>query len=188
MEGMTRVQARNGYRRRSLRDSWLEVSVDLDRTAPVEVVTDSDALSEALVAFAAGGGFALRLYCEGGHCSDLRLVVEDCALELGAALRDALGSAATAAHAGTTQRLETPDANVGIAFTGLPGADCKGFGTLEHADALPVGLTRTFFESLGRALGAHIEVEARSRVPREAVVASFAGVGRALRAESLNRR
>ncbi len=184
MEGMTEPQPRNGYRRRSLRDSWLEVSVDLDRALPIDVVTDSDVLSEALKALAAGGGFSLRLHCEGGPCSDLRRVVEDCALELGAALRDALGPAVAAPQRSPVRRHEAPGAHVSVDFTGPPGALCSGFVGLPRVDALPAGLTGVLFDSLGHALGAQIEVEARSRVPREAIGASFAGLGRALRAIS----
>jgi len=53
---------------------------------------------------------------------------------------------------------------------------------------LPPGSVTAFFDSLGRALGARIEIEVRSRTPQEAIAASFAGVGRALRAAGDARR
>lgn len=87
--------AGRGYRMRCLRDLRVEVAVDLDRKGPVEVVTDIDALSEAIARIAADGGFALRLTCEGGPSADAERVVEDCALELGAALGEALGARAS---------------------------------------------------------------------------------------------
>ncbi len=77
METTISSAARQGYRLRNLRDIWVEVSVDFDRAEPVDVVTDLDALSAVLAEIAAGGGFALRLRCEGGPCADARLVVED---------------------------------------------------------------------------------------------------------------
>ncbi len=108
--------ARQGYRVRSLRAIWVEVAVDLDREGPVEVVTDFDALSDSIARIAVGGGFALRLACEGGPCADADRVIEDCALELGAALREALGPAAS-----------------GVTFRGAPGSDAAFFEALGRA-------------------------------------------------------
>jgi imidazoleglycerol-phosphate dehydratase/histidinol-phosphatase len=184
METSNIPAARQGYRRRCLSDIWLEVAVDFDRLAPVDVVTDLDAFSDALGLLARGGGFALRLHCEGGPCADTRLLVEDCALELGAALRDAIGSATNAAAASRTQRVEVPGAAVSVDFSGRPGATCPGLLATEQAAGLPAGIFTAFFDSLARALGARIEIEVRSGVPKEAIDASFAGVGRALRAAS----
>jgi imidazoleglycerol phosphate dehydratase HisB len=184
MEISNNPAIRQGYRRRCLSDIWLEVAVDFDRLAPVDVVTDLDTFSDALGQLAAGGGFALRLHCEGGPCADTRLLVEDCALELGAALRDAIGSATTGALVSRTRRVEVPGAVVNLEFSGRPGATCSGLLATEQAAGLPAGIVTAFFDSLARALGARIEIEVRSGVPQEAIVASFAGVGRALRAAS----
>jgi len=95
MEAATTTGTRQGYRMRCLRDLWVEVAVDLDRDGPVNVVTDDDALSEAIARIATAGGFALRLACEGGPSADPERMVEDCALELGAALGEALGPGAS---------------------------------------------------------------------------------------------
>lgn len=124
MDASMTTSARQGYRMRCLRDIWVEVTVDLDRQGPVEVVTDIDALSEAIRRVAAAGGFALRLACEGGPCADAERVVADCALELGAALAEALGPAA------------------------------PGFapGDAAAPDSLPPGLAAVFIESLDRGI------------------------------------
>jgi len=127
MEPAASFTARRGYRLRSLRDSRVEVAVDLDRPGPVDVVTDLDALSEAIAGIAAGGGFALWLRSEGGPCADARLIVEDCALELGAALAEALGPASP-----------------GIVLRGAPAAAA--------AAGLPAGLAAVLVESLARGL------------------------------------
>lgn len=152
MDAATTTGARQGYRMRCLRDIWVEVTVDLEREGPVEVVTDFDALSEGIARIAAGGNFALRLACEGGPCADAGRVIEDCALELGAALREALGPAAS-----------------GVVFRGAPGSDAA------------------FFESLGRALGANFELDARGLGSQPATPDCFAGVGQAIRAAARSR-
>ena len=182
METSSIPAARQGYRRRCLSDIWLEVAVDFDRRAPVDIVTDLDAFSDALGQLAEGGGFALRLHCECGPCADTRLLVEDCALELGAALREAIGSATTGEPAYRTQRVEVPGAVVSLDFSGRPGATISVLPAKELETGLPAGIVTAFFDSLARALNARIEVEVRSGVPQDAIVASFTGVGRALRA------
>jgi len=155
---MTATGTRRAHRIRRLRDSWLEVSVDLDRTGPVDVVTDMDALSQALAAFGAGGGFALRLYSEGGPCADSRLIAEDCALELGAALREALGDSVDGARSEVDCRVEEALARVRLAFECGPGAIVSGdFGT-GRIGGPPAEILPVFFHSLANALGARIRV------------------------------
>lgn len=157
METAISVDSHQGYRLRSLRDIWVEVAVDLDRQGPVDVVTDLDALSDALAEIAAGGGFALRLRCEGGPCADAQLVVEDCALELGAALAEALGPSAA-----------------GIVFRDLPATGSRS--------ALPPALEAALLESLARALGARVEAGARDRDANRAGAAGFRAIGQSIRA------
>jgi imidazoleglycerol phosphate dehydratase HisB len=167
MEATTSHPGRHAHRWRCLRESWLQVDVDLDRAQPVAVRTDSDALSRAIERLAASGGFALALDGEGGPCADARLVVEDCGYELGAALREALGPAAS-----------------GIAIHGA----CD----TAAASALPAPLAAAFIESLGRALGAEVRIAARGE-RHEAGAEIFTAAGRAIRAaargrEALSRR
>lgn len=154
METTTSADARQGYRLRNLRDIWVEVAVDLDRPGPVDVVTDLDALSAALAEIASGGGFALRLRSEGGPCADAQLIVEDCALELGAALAEALGPAA--------------------ADIVLPVAPAVG-----AAEALSPVLEAVLLHSLARALGARVETGKAGAAGNDS---RFEAAGRAIRA------
>ena len=160
---------RHGYRWRCLRESRVEVDVDLDRRGPIDVLTDLDDLSEAIAAIATGGGFALRLYSEGGPCADTRLIVEDCGYELGAALREALGRSASG--------IVLPH---GIAAGGARG--------------LSRALAAAFCESLGRGLGARVATLSPPGETSLPDAEGFAGVGRAIgyaarqRPEDLSRR
>ena len=167
MQATSTQTGRHGHRWRCLRESRVEVDVDLDRHGPVDVATDLDDLSDAVTAIASGGGFALRLYSEGGPCADVRLIVEDCGYELGAALREALGAAAS-----------------GIV---LPQR-------IEFAGGLASGLAAALCESLGRGLGARVEEGAPAGGTPRPDAQGFAGIGRAIgaaaqqRPEDLSRR
>jgi imidazoleglycerol phosphate dehydratase HisB len=140
-----------------------------------------DALSQALAAFGAGGGFALRLYSEGGPCADSRLIAEDCALELGAALREALGDSVEGARSEVDRRIEEALARVRLAFEGGPDAILRGdFGT-GRIGGLPAELLPVFYHSLANALGARIRVDVSGGATRHAVTACSRGVGVAIR-------
>ena len=175
-------QARQGHRWRRIRESWLEVDVDLDRDGPVDVVTDIDALSEAIGDLAAGGGFALRLYSEGGPCADARLVAEDCALELGAALREALGDSTKGARCEIDCRIGGAAARVGLAFDGSRDAAVSGEFGIERVGGLPAELLPVFIHSLARTLGARIRLDVSGGTTAEAIAACSRGVGLAIRA------
>lgn len=161
MHTTTRTPTRQGHRWRCLRDSRLEVDVDLDRAQPIVVETDIDALTRALERLAGSGGFALRLYGEAGPNADAQLIAEDCGYELGAALADALGPAASSIIFGSA-------------------------GEASPADGLPAGLVMNFFESFTRALGARIAVETGTDTSQDRRD-PFAAAGRAIRAAALGR-
>jgi hypothetical protein len=169
MQTTSTQPGRHGHRWRCLRESRVEVHVDLDRRGPVDVVTDLDDLSEAIAAIASGGGFALRLYSEGGPCADTRLIVEDCGYELGAALREALGPPAS-----------------GIV---LP----RGIAVAAAGELSGV-LAAAFCESLGRGLGARVEPGLPPHEAPRPDAEGFVGLGRAIgdaarqRPEDLSRR
>lgn len=197
MEATDTHPVRHAHRWRCLRESWIQVDVDLDRAQPVAVATDIDALSRAIERLAASGGFALTLDGEGGPCADTRLVVEDCGYELGAALREALGGSARARRGTALQVAGSARAAVEIEFAGRPGADCGGWepGAI---DALPAMLVPAFFEAFALGIGARVTIEAEGGSARERLAVSCAGVGEALREaiggmarrrpEGLNRR
>lgn len=140
MDAANSLEGRQGYRLRSLRDLWVEVSVDLDRPGPIDVVTDFDALSDAIAEIAAGGGFAIRIRSEGGPCADAALIIEDCAVELGAALAEALGPAGSGivlrmAPAGFEAAVLGPLARAlgARVETAAQGDEASGFGAAGRA-------------------------------------------------------
>ena len=82
---------RIGRAERATKETRIRVGVDLDRAADPIVATGIGFFDHMLEQLGKHGGFALTLTCAGDAHVDEHHTVEDCALALGAALREALG-------------------------------------------------------------------------------------------------
>lgn len=181
MNAVTITSGRQGHRQRRTREISLEVAVDLDRAGAVAVQTDIGFLNQLIGQLARQGGFSLYLACEGGPRADARLIVEDCALELGGALRDALGDGIENAQCTLACRVEEAEARVAVAFSGGPGAEVSGPFGARPIGGLPAELVPVFFHSLARPLGARIRLDVSGEVTTHVISACFRGAGLAIR-------
>jgi len=178
---LARPPARVGRVARRTRETEIEVTVDLDRETPVEIATGLGFFDHMLEQVARHGGFALRLRCQGDLDVDEHHTVEDCALALGQALREALGDKHGIGRFGFLLPMDESEAQVTLDLSGRPYAIFDGKFPRERIGGLPTELVPHFFRSLGESLGAAIHVAVRGDNTHHMVEACFKGVGRALR-------
>jgi imidazoleglycerol-phosphate dehydratase/histidinol-phosphatase len=166
---------------RRTKETDIAVAVNLDREAPISISTGIGFFDHMLEQVARHGGFSLELTCTGDLGVDEHHTVEDCALALGQALREALGDKRGIGRYGFVLPMDEALAQVAIDLSGRPYAVFTGRFSRDTVGALPTELVPHFFRSLADSLGAAIHVEVRGENTHHMIEACFKGVGRALR-------
>ena len=166
---------------RRTRETEIEVCVDLDRELPVSIATGIGFFDHMLEQVARHGSFSLDLTCKGDLAVDEHHTVEDCALALGQALREALGDKRGIGRYGFVLPMDEALAQVAIDLSGRAYAVFTGRFGRDTVGGLPTELVPHFFRSLAESLGAAIHIEVKGENAHHMVEACFKGVGRALR-------
>jgi imidazoleglycerol-phosphate dehydratase / histidinol-phosphatase len=175
------LTARNAVVDRRTKETQIQVRVGLDATSPIRVSTGIGFFDHMLEQLAKHGGFALELTCKGDLQIDEHHTVEDCALALGDALRQALGNKAGIARYGFLLPMDEAEAKVAIDLSGRAYALFEGRFGRDQVGGLPTELVPHFFHSLAETLGAAVHVSVTGENSHHMIEASFKGVGRTLR-------
>jgi imidazoleglycerol-phosphate dehydratase/histidinol-phosphatase len=173
--------ARRACIERNTRETRIVVSVNLDVSAPLSIASGIGFFDHMLEQLAKHAGFALELKCSGDLQIDEHHTVEDCALALGAALREALGAKLGIARYGFVLPMDEACAQIAIDLSGRAYAKFAGAFNREQVGGLPTELVPHFFRSLADGLGADIQVSVTGENSHHMIEACFKGVGRALR-------
>lgn len=166
---------------RSTRETQIDVRVNLDRDEPISIATGIGFFDHMLAQLAKHGGFSLELKAQGDLHVDEHHTVEDTALALGEALRDALGEKVGIERYGFLLPMDEAAAVVCVDLSGRPFAQFTGAFGRDAIGAFPTELVPHFFRSLGEGLRAAIHVSVRGENTHHMIEACFKGVGRSLR-------
>ena len=173
---------------RTTKESQVHVELDLDGTGKAQVSTGVGFYDHMLQSFARHALIDLAVHTVGDTQIDAHHTVEDTAIVLGEALREALGDKRGIRRFGdATVPLDEALVQAVVDVSGRPY--CVHLGEPEGQEYAVIGgsyvgsLTRHVFESVSThgALALHVRVLA-GRDPHHIVEAQFKAVGRALRA------
>jgi imidazoleglycerol-phosphate dehydratase / histidinol-phosphatase len=173
--------ARRASVHRKTRETDIEVEVELDSSAACRIETGIGFFDHMLEQLAKHGGFRLQLLCRGDLHIDEHHTVEDCALSVGEALRNALGDKTGIGRYGFLLAMDESSAQVAIDISGRPYFVFEGNFARDQVGALPTELVPHFFRSLAQSLGAALQLSVRGENTHHMIEACFKGVGRALR-------
>jgi imidazoleglycerol-phosphate dehydratase / histidinol-phosphatase len=167
--------------RRRTKETEVMVDVDLAREAPARIATGLGFFDHMLEQIAKHGGFALELTCKGDLHIDEHHTIEDCALALGSALREALGDKHGIARYGFLLAMDEAEAQVALDLSGRPYFVWEGRFNRERVGELPTELVPHFFRSLAETLGAALHIKVQGENSHHMIESCFKGVGRSLR-------
>ena len=166
---------------RATKETKIEVEVDLDREADPEVKTGLGFYDHMLEQLGKHGGFALRLHCDGDLHIDEHHTVEDSALALGQALRQALGDKRGIGRYGFTLPMDEAQASATLDWSGRPYFVFDGEFRREKVGDLATELVPHVFRSLCETAGLNLHLSVKGDNDHHKIEACFKAVARALR-------
>ena len=179
---------RVGRAQRATSESDIAVSIDLDGTGKSDISTGLPFFDHMLNAFATHGLFDLQVKATGDVEVDAHHTVEDTAIVLGQALREAVGDKAGIRRFGS-QLLPMDEALVEAVVDFSGRAYFVMNGEPDHLQWQVIGghyatvINRHFFESLATHAAITLHVNVRyGRDPHHVTEAEYKAVARALRA------
>ncbi|WP_242103480.1 bifunctional histidinol-phosphatase/imidazoleglycerol-phosphate dehydratase HisB [Lysobacter sp. M2-1] len=166
---------------RNTKETQIQVEVDLDRAGEPQVATGLGFFDHMLEQLGKHGGFAMSLRCDGDLHIDEHHTVEDSALALGQALREALGDKRGIGRYGFTLPMDESLASAALDFSGRPYLVFDGSFARERVGELPTELVPHFFRSLCESAGLNLNLQVRGDNDHHKVEACFKATARALR-------
>jgi imidazoleglycerol phosphate dehydratase HisB/histidinol-phosphate/aromatic aminotransferase/cobyric acid decarboxylase-like protein len=166
---------------RDTKETRIVCAVDLDSTGPVRIETGVGFFDHMLEQVAAHGGFSLRLSCVGDLHTDPHHTIEDSAIALGQALKQALGERRGIARYGFVLPMDEANASVSIDLSGRPYPVFQGAFETPFIGDYRTDLTAHVIRSLAEHLGAAIHVTITGDDDHHKTEAVFKALGRALR-------
>ena len=166
---------------RRTKETDIRVVVDLDSEADPRAKTGLGFFDHMLEQLGKHGGFKLDVQCTGDLHIDEHHTVEDVALTLGQALKEALGDKRGIQRYGFLLPMDEADAEVSVDLGGRPFLVFEAKFARDRVGDLPTELVPHFFRSLAETLGAAIHVRVRGENAHHMVEVSFKAVARSLR-------
>ena len=172
---------RTSHVERSTKETRIRVAIDLDRAADPVIRTGIGFFDHMLEQLGKHGGFSLQVMCEGDLQIDEHHTVEDCALAIGAGLKQALGDKRGISRFAFTLPMDETQATAALDFSGRPYFVFEGTFPRDRVGEFPTELVPHFFRSLCETAGLNLHLSVKGENTHHMIEACFKSVARALR-------
>jgi imidazoleglycerol-phosphate dehydratase/histidinol-phosphatase len=166
---------------RSTNETKISVAVNLDSADRIQIDTGIGFFDHMLEQIARHGGFGLVVVCEGDLHIDEHHTVEDTAICLGTALREALGNKFGIGRYGFLLPMDESEAKVALDLSGRAAFQFAANFPRTSVGEMSTEMVEHFFRSLAESLGAGLHLEVKGANTHHMIEACFKSVGRALR-------
>jgi imidazoleglycerol-phosphate dehydratase/histidinol-phosphatase len=166
---------------RTTRETSIRARVNLDVEGRIDVQTGIGFFDHMLEQIAKHGGFSLDLQCDGDLHVDEHHTVEDVAIVLGSALREALGNKRGIGRYGFLLPMDESAATVALDLSGRASFVFDAPFPRDSVGEMPTEMVSHFFRSLAESLGAALHISVSGENTHHMVEACFKAVGRSLR-------
>lgn len=181
--GQDRVSTENDRKarvQRSTSETSIDVSVNLDRNAPIVIDTGIGFYDHMLEQIARHAGISLILSCEGDLEIDPHHSVEDCAIALGEALKLALGDKCGINRYGFVVPMDEALCEVAIDLSGRSVNIFEAEFPDKEVGGLPCDMIEHIFRSLSENMKSTCHIKVKGQNTHHMVEACFKAFGRAL--------
>lgn len=166
---------------RNTKETSVRAAVNLDCEGPIKIDTGIGFYDHMLEQIAKHGGFSLQVSCKGDLEVDEHHTVEDTAICIGTAIRQALGDKRGIGRYGFLLPMDESESKVSLDLSGRAYFVFKGEFPREQVGSLPTELVKHFFHTLSDSLGAALHIDVSGANTHHMIEACFKSVGRSLR-------
>ncbi|MDD3021521.1 MAG: histidinol-phosphate transaminase [Alphaproteobacteria bacterium] len=165
---------------RKTTETAIDLSVNLNQKEPVNINTGVRFYDHMLEQIAKHAGFSIQMECVGDVDVDTHHSIEDCAIALGVAIKQALGDKRGIGRYGFTVPMDESLCDVAIDLSGRFYLNFDAEFPDRYVSDMPCDMVEHVFRSLAENIGCTLHIKVRGENSHHMVEACFKAFGRAL--------